>query len=455
MRALPVALTVLLLVSPMLAGAMAGGSAGHPATVASDAATPLDAPSTAVESTSGTDESPPPANASADVPNGTSPQVTVPDPNESRVLAIAPADIDRTGFARYSIDLGPAVGFSANQTAMHLETAAMIERVESAPSMDERQRRILGELSKVEQRVITLKSKERNTIDAFSQGRISARELLIRLARIDAESSELNRRVTALRSLSEETQDFSLDGARVASLRFELQTFDGPVRSRVSEVLQGKVAPETVFVETGPESVVLSTIVNDTYVREAYRGDIRVRAGESITPQEAEAVANQSYPVIWQSGGTRAQVIGSGPTYIVQIPHSEGEVVAYVDSGAKEVFKEFQTRPLATMGDGEAASNTIDNLHLSVNRTYPGGPLRITIRESDTGNPVNATVKVSQGQDEGQVVGATGFDGEVWTLSPRGQFTVTAIQGRTSAVFVNVNPTETPAINTTAQNDTT
>lgn len=447
MRLAPLLLAALALSAAVVVAAGPGATAGSPAL--GDADRDPSGAADAVRSQTAT-----PA-GSADGPASTPTDETGSalqnhTPNETeplRVIAIPDGAVQRTTFARASLDLGPAAGFEANVTAHRIETMAVEERIEAAETDGERSRRLLTALSTVETRVITLDEREQAAIDAYSRGAIDAERFVWRLAAISAEADALEHRLTVLQALDDETSGFSLDRSRVEALRFELRTFGGPVRDRAAAALLGQVEPTRIYVETGPRGVVLTTIVDGTYVREAYRGAVRNREDGGITAARALNVTAGSYPAIWAArlpGGVQAT--GSGDTFVATVPHTRGRLTAFVDAGSERVFKEYQRIDLATYEGRPAATNVRSGLELVVNRTYPGGPLRIAVLDAETGRPVNATVTISQGPEKEVVVGTTGTDGVVWTISPRGQFTVFAIHGQTSAVFVEVRPTEAPAV---------
>jgi hypothetical protein len=369
--------------------------------------------------------------------------------NESRnvsvnVLSLPPGAPNQSSVETQYVDLGPALSFASNASTYRIETLTAVENVRSAETTEARQQRILGELNRVEQRVISLRSAQSRTASAFRDGDITQREALVRLARIDIEARALETRRERLATLAEETPEFSVDAGRMDSLSRELDSVTGPVRAHAAAVLQGQSDPTRFYVATSAESVVLSTIVGDAYVREAYRGDVRNRTTNRMSPEEAFDIANRSYPTIW-SLRTDTEILGSGDSYLVRVSYPGGDLSAFVDSGSRNVFKEFQRRPLADVDRGEAVSDTRDGLRLEVNRTYPGGPLRVRLTESSTGDPVDANVTVGRDGGESRLVGATGEDGELWTVSPGNRFTVTAIRGN-SVVLVTTSPAPAPAV---------
>lgn len=450
MRALPALLAVLLVLAPLAAGA----------------GTPPPAALTAGDAQVDADESPSTAAPSGSTPTGTAAGSGTPGQtstlnqstlnqstlNESvanrtpRVLEIPDADVRRTAIDGQQIDLGPALGFAANETALEIETAATVERIESAPSATVRQQRILGELNEIEQQAISLRSEEADAIRAYADGGTSTRAFLTHLARIDMTAVALDARRERLATLTEETDEFSIDQARFATLERELDTLTGPVRAEMVDVLAGRSVADRFYVSAGTNAVTITTIEDDVWLREAYRGDLRNRGAGSMGPEGALNATRDAYPIIWATKDQgQAQVRGTGPSYLVRVPHPRGRLSAFVDSGSRQVFKEFQTRPLSTMGSGENLTNTGDGLRLTVTRTYPGAPMKVNLTDADTGEPLDYNVTVGRPNGEREFVGRTGPDGILWTLSLRGPFTVAAIAPETNSfVTRDVTPAEPP-----------
>jgi hypothetical protein len=351
---------------------------------------------------------------------------------------------NRSTIRATTIDVGPALGFATNATDQRLQTLETVERVQSAPTEVERQRRLLGAINEIEQEAVTLRSRQRDAIDRFASGESEPRALLIALARVDARARALDDRRRRLAALARDDEDLSLDSGRVATLGADLETFTGPVRARTVEALRGDVAPTRVFVGAAGGSVVLSTVTEDAYLREAYRGDLRSPGGGSVVLDDALNVTADAYPVIW---ATRSDVdgVGSGGTFVLDVPHPRGDLTTFVDSSSRRVFKEFQRRPLDAAVGSETVSSTKDGLRLTVNRTYPGGPLRIELVDVETGDPVDLTVTVGPPNGESVTIGRTGPDGVVWTLAPDSRVAVTAVEDP-RVVIVELSPDPIPAV---------
>jgi len=371
-----------------------------------------------------------------------------------RVLDVPTGQVSGSTVERASIDVGPSLGFASNTTRARIQTLSMVEKIRTAEDQSVRQRLILGELNRIEQRVITLRSQQAAAIESYANGAITGRQLLIRLAEVDATARELERRRVRLSALAQETEDFAIDQSRIAAAERELDTFTGPVRSHAVAVLEGEAPPARFSVTTGQDSVVLTTLLEDRWVREVYRGDLRRRTGSSMDPETALNVTASSYPDIWTLKRNSTEVVGSGDSFRVSVTHRGGTLTAFIDSGSQNVFKEFQTRELSSMELGAARTSVRDGLRLTVNRSYPGAPLQIRLTRDSTGEPVDANITLGLAdQDRSDFVGRTGEDGTLRTLTPREPFTVTAIQGN-AVVIVQVEPGSIPRVNPTTVNRT-
>lgn len=363
--------------------------------------------------------------------------------NVTRVLAVPGAAVQRTALEHATLSLGPSARFSGNITAVRVETAAVEQYVTEPADTDERSRRIIEAFSTVEQEVITLRGRQQAAISAFNRGDLSAEAFVVELATISARANALEDRATMLSAQADEIEGFTL--SRADPVTYQLRAFGGPVRERAIDAISGEASRTLFFVTTGPEGYELTTISNGMYVREAFRGAVRATdTSASIEASDAINITQESYPAIASESDTSATI--SGTTAIVAQNYEDGRLTAFVDSGSRQVFKEYQRLPLSTFKTGPADSNVLNGLRITVNRTYPGGPMRIHVVDADSGEPVNLSVTLSQGPSRGIDVGRTGDDGTLRTLSPRGQFTVTAVGEETAATFIETNATDAPGI---------
>lgn len=453
MRTIPVVLAALLVCAAVAVGAMPvvdAGPGGRSTAVddgrvsesIADRTQALNRAPTGDEKATTADAERPNADAETQIAD----EVSVAADNESvalRVLSLnetkaVAADIDVV-----TVDVGTATAFGANASTARVETISLRKRVVNANTSDERQKRILDGMNEVDKDVITLHSRQQAAIAAYAAGDMTATELLVELARIRAAADVLEQRVRLLDRLAEGTEDFALDDARVFPLVYDLQTFDGPVRSQTAAALNGDPsASSRVYVAATEDSVVLSTVVGDRYVRETFRGDLRSRDETGIGEETAQNATKRSYPEVYDATGGSISGQGSGGTFLFDLRYPNGTLTAFVTGGSERVFMEHHRIDLAGIRTGEAVTRTLD-LTLTVNRTFPGGPLRVAVTDPETGEPVDAIVKVGREGGESIEIGTTGGDGVLWTVSPRGEFVVTVVEvGSTDVSTVSVTPTD-------------
>ncbi|UIP00716.1 hypothetical protein Hbl1158_04995 [Halobaculum sp. CBA1158] len=424
MRAIPVLLAVLL-----VCAAVGGGAApvvGGGATSAGDGDRAVSAPADS-------DTSAAAGSVTATNHTNASGHLRVLSLNDS---ARSVSDIDVV-----TVDAGTSVDLATNASAARIETIALRNRIERANTSDERQIRILDGLNEVDKDVVTLHARQRDAIAAYESGELTARELLIELSRIRASAAVLEERIAVLRELADESDDVSIDDNRVFPLLYDLRTFDGPVRERTGDALAGERDASTrVYVAATEDGIVLSTVTDGEYVREAFRGDLRER-GEGINEEVAQNVTARSYPEIYAATGGNVAGQGSGGTFLFDLRYANGSLTAFVGGGTERVFMEHQRIDLAGVDTDESVSRNLD-IALTVNRTFPGGPLRVEATDPATGEPVNAVVKIGREGGESTDVGTTGDDGVLWTVGPDGQFVVTVVEvGSTEVSTVSVTPT--------------
>jgi len=427
MRALPVIAAALLVCSAVVGAT--GGLAGSTADGAG-ATAPL----------TGTGPSPAldPATRVAQTDGGVSLQ-------QINVLDTPPTSVERWAVEQQYVDLGPALGLSTNATTDHLRTLATVERVEAANTTAERRARLRTALEDLERRVDELDERQTTAVAAYGRGEVTSRELLVTLVRVSIAAEELNSRRSRIEVLAADTRGFDIDRGRLASIGNRLSAFRGPVRAHAQAVLQGEAEPHRFYLSTGPQSVTVSTILDDMYLREAYRGDLRNGAGDAIELEVALDIVAASYPVIWNTTREQTQVFGGGETYPVRIAHSRGDLTAFVDSDARVVYAEHQRRPLASMVADQRAEGTGEGVRLVVNQTYPGGPSQVRVVDDVTGEPIDATVSMAIETGDSTHLGTTGDDGIFWTLSPYRRYTIT-VEAQGESVEAVVDPGAPPRV---------
>ncbi|WP_435180660.1 DUF7094 domain-containing protein [Halorussus sp. AFM4] len=354
-------------------------------------------------------------------------------------LGTAPA---RTAFDAPSLALGSSLAMDRGEFRAQLGVKTLDRQLRAANSTEERKQILNRYRYRIENRIISLKAAEQQATQAFSNGTIPKSEYLRTLGAIDSEVTDIKRLITAMRTRASSVPRFGMQ-TEANTLKGKLVTVEGPIRDRIAAAMRGEKPPTRVYVATARTGVVLSTIVNGEYVREIVRTDRRnpaSSADSSMTAARQSVIAQ--YPWTYNHSSFTGADSRYGTTNIYQITfqHTQGELVAYYDGGTQSVFREIQYKRLTgqtALPTGPAVSNTSENVTLTVNRTFAGGPLRVALTNA-TGAPLQGQITVA-----GEPVGRTGSDGVLWTLGPAEQFRVSATRDFTT-VNVTAAPTEAP-----------
>jgi len=358
------------------------------------------------------------------------------DRNTTTVMTLGTAP-SRTALDSPSLALGNSLAMNRDGFRTQLSINSLDRQLENADSAEKKKQVLNRYRYRIENRIISLKATEQQATQAFLNGTISEGEYLRTLGQIDAEAGEIRRAVNALKERAE-SANFGVDAN---SLKIKLVTVEGPVRDRIAKTLQGRANPARIYVETADSGVVLSSIVDGTYIRETFRSDNRDPSKrKSISVQNAiTEVIQPQYP--WVSNpnnwtGSSRRVYSPIQSIKYTYDYSHGSLTAYVDTGTAKVYREIQHKELTgepSLPPGPTVANSSENVTVTVNRTYPGGPLRVRLTNA-TGAPLRGEVTVA-----GERVGRTGPNGELWTLGPAEQFRVSATYDDTT-----VNVTATP-----------
>ena len=447
MRALPISIAVLLLLAPIV-------GAVSPAAVAGAVADPVQAPDSTAGDTDSTDAGVAPPTAGAAPPSEGDagaidaaagdrgrPQVS-PENLTFRTLG-TPSGVDaRFGSGVRGANLGSSVGFAVDETDAAMETAAVVQRIEAAETNVERQRRILAAINRVEQGEVTLNSRQAEAFSAHAAGELSTRELLDELVRIAATAREYDQRLEELDALAEETDGFS-SPTRLDELQVALQVYEGPVREYALSAARGGVEPTEVYVESSNRSVVLATTVDGEYVREVFRLDRWDRGGGPIDNEDAIEATSDAYP---ETASLREpDAFGAGSVHRITIPHEFGLLRTFVSGGTRQVFVEHQRIALDAFPDAEPVSVTGDGFNVTVDRSYAGGPVTVTVRNEETGEPVpDVTVTKSVGDSDSRAIGTTNANGVVRTLSPAETYRITVVDEPRALFVDDLEPIATP-----------
>lgn len=374
----------------------------------------------------------------------------VPSDNTTAYLALREADLERTAFQVVRLDAAGATAIDRARLDGRYTYLALVEAFDGG-SEAHRRAVLQRSFERVQRRADALDRREREALSAYNAGDLSTRAYLRELAAIEAGAEALSPSINLLYRHSESLRSPPVTEAELASLKVQLLGLDGPVRNRITQSMRGDARPTRVYVETTPHGVVLTTVVGEAFNRQFVREVYLPSARDTVAPDQffsdgqhdldaAERRARELYPWAFANQGGISTGVRTGQPYLyragaysvaVDHPHGtarQGDLVAYLDGGTANVFREIQYKDLSEIPTDAATPNVSrrvsDGLLVQVNRTHEGGPLEVRVRDAESGDPVSATVSV-----DGDSLGSTGVDGRVWTVTPRRAFNVTATVG--------------------------
>ena len=374
---------------------------------------------------------------------GSDPGVT--DDTAFRVLSLPASATVRTDRHTQRPDLGASLGLAVTNTDGALRTETALERVTSAETATARERRTLAAIDAVSRAESTLDERQAAAIDAHAAGTLSTRALLDELLTIATLAREYDQRLERLDTLARETEDFSAP-AQLDELQLRLEVYRGPVRAVALATARGDRPTATIRVESTPDGLVLATIDDDQYLRESLRRDRLDRNGGVLSSEAAIALATERYPET--TALRQPDAFGAGAVQRVTVPHDRGTLRAFVSGGTTAVYAEHQRIDLTAFRGDATVSTTADGFVVDVHRSYPGGPVAVTVRDESTGEPLEGiTVTRSVGDDDSRPLGETNADGVVRTLSPGVPYRITVVDEPRVAVVDQVQPLPTPRLN--------
>jgi len=373
--------------------------------------------------------------------DGLAPPVTG-ERNTTAYLAVAPDEVERTRFGTARIDAAGAAALDHAALEGRHSYLSLEESFTTAETAAERGAAAETALERLDGRVDALNRRERAALAAFNEGEMTTEAYLRELAVVDERADELSRSLTRLYEFVDSMRDPPVLPSRIAEQKARLVGLRGPIRDRVAAAMRGEADPARVVVETSDTAVVLATVIGSEfdrqYVREAYLPAVRdpggtdqFRTDRGYDLEAARSRASELYPWTFANAGPTSTGLRTGEPYLyrggvysvtVDHPHGtsrQGDLVTYLDGATGEVFREVQFKDLSEVPTAGPRTNRSDGLYVAVNRTHPGGPLSVRVRSNATGDPVGASVSV-----DGQPVGSTGSNGLLWTVAPRGAFTV-------------------------------
>jgi len=343
-------------------------------------------------------------------------------PNTSNYLGIRDDAVERGDQSRAGLNVGGAIQQDVTELQSEYASLTFERRYENTTGQRARLNVLHTEVARLETRVQELELRRNRAIDAYNSGDMGTETFLRELAAIDVSARGVESQFERIRQAAGLELPSDLR-TQMTNLEADLLTLRGPVRQQVAQGMTGARDPVPVYTLTSQTGVVLTSIQESLYYREAYLGQNREQTGSNRFVSDgdpsgvstANSRATELYPWVYDNirSGPNVEIVGNTSVYYVRLGHPHGSLDTYLDGRTESVFREFQVKSLDAV-PVRTSTNVSDGLSLRVNRTHETGPMELSVRNNATGTPVDATVVVN-----GEVVGSTGDDGRLWTLTPQ------------------------------------
>jgi hypothetical protein len=339
------------------------------------------------------------------------------------------------GFAVPTPEVSAAVSIGDREFRGQLLAYGTLQRLREADTTAANRSVVRTGLDAFQERVELLRDVELDATRAYYDGEIDATELLQRIARVHAEAGATTAALEHVRDrarvIDGEAITFSLR-ARSFSVTRDFDGFETSLRELLNGSLRRGTPTPRVHVVASEDGLVLETIHEGTYVRDAVRfGHYDPTEPPSIDRSEAISMVFDRYPTLATNSSVSGPNQIAGRLWQVRVRYPEGESTVFLDRSTEQVYREVHELDVSDLSTLTAVSRTDGGVRVVVNRTAAGNPYEVHVADARTGEPIDATVAVGD-----EVVGTTGQDGRLWALGPTEAFQFSV---RTDRRTVNVS----------------
>jgi len=367
--------------------------------------------------------------------------------NTTNQLSIPDEDVRRTEYNTTGIDIGTATEAWAAQHYNRYDAYTFEERFRGLDSNEQRSQLVTDRLSAIAAQQRELERQQDRATRRYADGEISARALLRTRLVVHAEATDLLESLDRVSSAQTSVPGYTLDDdttTRLRTIKGNLRALTGPIGARLQSDL-ASTDSTPIYIEAGQEAYMFATVTDDQYVRETRLASARDPSApdefvsEAVNDQNPERgqldVADERlselYPWLYERQRPSFTFYGTSGIYEFTATHPNGELATYLDGGTTDVFYETQFRDFSSVRTRSVDTVRNGSLEVTVQQSTATGPMLVSAVNNETGGAVDGRVTV-----DGQFVGSTGDDGLLWTVEPRGNYTVTVTTdtGRTAAI---------------------
>lgn len=349
-------------------------------------------------------------------------------------------DVRASDYATAGMDVGLEVGMDGRELQSTHQLRTFRSRLEAATTDANRSAAYEATLASLEERSDELIAQTNGLTASHAQGSIEPGTLLRERAAISAEASQLQEILTEIETIGQDSLAYDLPDRftkRIRIIQGNLAILQGPVSEHASRLAAAGTSSENIYVESSSTGYSFALVDGTTYIRETY-------LGEEYDPTIGDQIAaERDDPLGWThehmkdlydaSNPDGSDILSPAGIYEYRASFESGDMTAYMHGGTTNVFRDGMelNASMLPVSDTEEASN--GTTVMSVNRTFETGPMEVSLRDSTSGDPIEATVTI-----DGHQVGETGADGTLWAVEPREDVTVEATTAEGETVTLTV-----------------
>ncbi len=352
----------------------------------------------------------------------------------------------REEYRRVTVDVGGAVAVGTERLRGEFAQRTFDQRFDSVDDPDRRLAIVEQAIDAVGTQIDALDERQARSYTAYSDGTASAAVLLRETVRLNEAGQQQTELLQHIRERARSAPEVSTGvefEIQLANFNGETVLLPSPIVEQIKPALTGAEESQSLYLQSGGDGLVLATMAGGEFLRQAtLRGEQEQSGVDQFSlGGDARIVSafergEELYPWVFENAIGNPSISGFGdtPVYVITADHPQGEFVTYLDGTTTNPFREHQTKRPDAVPVTDVRTTGTERLNLTVEVTDPTGPMRVRLTNEETGSPVAGDVLV-----DGQHVGSTGPDGELWTIQPTGEFrlSVTTSDGETAAVTIS------------------
>ena len=332
--------------------------------------------------------------------------------SEEDIRMVGIGHVDRSDFVVQTPNLANSIFIDRKIISSEFGKYIISEGISLANGGEEKREILFQAATEVEIESAEIIGRFREIQDRWKSGWIGSDEFVRELILISTEAEVLVDLLDYIEKEAENVPQMELRG-RIRMLKEKLIPFEGPVRDHLIDVTKGESQIGSIYIAASQGGMVLATIKNGKYLREAYVWDQESSSG-GISLDEAISRTATLYPIAYDPEvSQQTGIMGKGRGYQIEIGFESGSLTSYLDGGTRNVFYEIQERKLGIVESESKIEFIGDSTKVVIGRSFVGGPLKVEVYDENTGGTAPAMMLIGTSREEKISRGGT------WILAPK------------------------------------